>query len=56
MKRFLDTSTLSIYQSGKYKGKFDWMSNIGKELYFEYDDLFGYIKILDYKKPPLKER
>lgn len=50
MKRFLDTSTLSIYQSGKYKGKFDWMSNIGKELYFEYDDLFGYIKILDYKK------
>lgn len=50
MRKFLDTSNLVTYQSGKYQGKYDWSSNIGKELYFEYDDLSGYIKIMDYVK------
>lgn len=50
MRKFLDTSDLLTYQSGKYQGKYDWSNNIGKELYFEYDDISGYIKILDYKK------
>lgn len=50
MKKFIDTSTLATYQSGKYQGKFDWINNIGKELYFEYDDISGYIKIVDYQK------
>lgn len=50
MKKFLDTSNLIKYASGKYQGKYDWSNNIGKELYFEYDDISGYIKILDYKK------
>lgn len=50
MKRFLDTSNLTTYQSGKYKGKYDWVNNIGKELYFEYDGLTGYIKIVNYEK------
>lgn len=50
MRKFLDTSNLETYQSGKYKGKFDWSNNIGKELYFEYDDISGYIKIIDYVK------
>lgn len=50
MRKFLDTSNLVKYESGKYQGKYDWCNNIGKELYFEYDDISGYIKILDYKK------
>lgn len=49
MKKYLDTSTLVMYQSGNNKGHFDWINNIGKELYFEYDDISGIIKILDYK-------
>lgn len=50
MERFLDTSNLVTYQSGKYKGKYDWSNNIGRELYFEYDGLTGYIKIINYEK------
>ena len=50
MRKFLDTSNLVTYQSGKYQGKYDWSNNIGKELYFEYDDVSGYIKIVDYVK------
>lgn len=50
MKKFLDTSDLITYTSGKYKGKYDWLNNIGKELYFEYDGLTGYLKILNYEK------
>ena len=38
MKKYLDTSNLVKYQSGKYQGKYDWSNNIGKELYFEYDE------------------
>ena len=50
MRKFLDTSNLVTYQTGKYQGKYDWSNNIGKELYFEYDDISGYIKIIDYVK------
>lgn len=50
MKKFIDKSNLATYTSGKYKGKIDWENNIGKELYFEYDDISGHIKIIDYKK------
>ena len=50
MRKFLDTSNLVTYQTGKYQGKYDWSNNIGKELYFEYDDISGYIKIIDYIK------
>lgn len=50
MRKFLDTSSLVTYQSGKYQGKYDWSNNIGKKLYFEYDDISGYIEILDYAK------
>lgn len=50
MRKFLDTSNLTTYQSGKYQGKYDWSNNIGKKLYFEYDDISGCIEILDYVK------
>ena len=49
MKKYLDTSQLITYQSGNNKGHYDWIKNIGKELYFEYDDINGIIKILDYE-------
>lgn len=49
MKKYLDTSQLITYQSGNNKGHYDWINNIGKELYFEYDDINGIIKILDYE-------
>lgn len=50
MRRFLDTSSLVTYSSGRYKGKINWLANVGKELYFEYDELNGNIKILSYEK------
>ena len=50
MRKFLDTSNLVTYQTGKYRGKYDWINNIGKELYFEYDDISGCIKIVNYQK------
>ena len=50
MRKFLDTSNLVAYQSGKYQGEYDWSNNIGKELYFEYDDISGYIRIINYIK------
>ena len=49
MKKYLDTSQLITYQSGNNKGHYDWKNNIGKELYFEYDDINGIIKIIDYE-------
>ena len=49
MIKHLDTSTLIKYTSGNNKGHFNWKENIGKELPFQYDDLTGTIKIIDYK-------
>ena len=49
MKKYLETSQLITCQSGNNKGRYDWIKNIGKELYFEYDNISGIIKILDYK-------
>lgn len=49
MIKYLDTSTLTKYTSGNNKGHFNWKENIGKELSFQYDDLKGIIKIIDYK-------
>lgn len=49
MIKYLDTSTLIKYTSGNNKGHFNWKENIGKELAFQYDDLTGTIKIIDYK-------
>ena len=49
MIKHLDTSTLIKYTSGNNKGHFNWKENIGKELPFQYDNLTGIIKIIDYK-------
>lgn len=49
MIKQLETSTLIKYTSGNNKGHFNWKENIGKELPFQYDDLTGIIKIIDYK-------
>lgn len=49
MIKHLDTSTLIKYTSGNNKGHFNWKENIGKELPFQYNDLIGIIKIIDYK-------
>lgn len=49
MMKYLDTSILIKYTSGNNKGRFNWKENIGKELPFQYDDLTGIIKIIDYK-------
>ena len=49
MIKHLDTSTLIKYTSGNNKGHFNWKENIGKELPFQYDNLTGTIKIIDYK-------
>lgn len=49
MIKYLDTSTLIKYTLGNNKGHFNWKENIGKELAFQYDDLTGTIKIIDYK-------
>lgn len=44
---FLDTSNLPKL-NGKSQ-RINWKESIGKSIYFEYDNLKGYIKILDYK-------
>lgn len=49
MTKYLDTSTLTKYTSGNNKGHFYWKENIGKELPFQYDDLEGTIKIINYE-------
>ena len=49
MIKYLDTDNLIKYTSGNNKGHFNWKENIGKELPFQYDDLTGTIKIIDYK-------
>lgn len=48
MDKFLDTSVLVKHETGNNKGHFDWKANIGKEIPFRYDDIFGIIKILDF--------
>jgi len=45
--KFLDTSNLPKL-NGKSQ-RINWKDCIGKNVYFEYDNLKGYIKILDYK-------
>lgn len=45
--KFLDTSNLPKF-NGESK-HINWKNCIGQNVYFEYDDLKGYIKILDYK-------
>lgn len=45
--KFLDTSNLP--KSNGKSQHINWKECIGKSVYFEYDDLNGYIKILDYK-------
>lgn len=49
MIKHLDTTNLIKYTTGNNKGHFNWKENIGKELPFQYDDLTGIIKIIDYK-------
>ena len=48
--RKVDTSKLIKYTTGKYKGKIDWINNIGAKIPFVYNDVVGEIEILDYKK------
>ncbi len=45
--KFLDTSNLPKLNSKSQH--INWKDCIGKNVYFEYDELKGYIKILDYK-------
>lgn len=47
--KYLDTTNLTKYTSGNNKGHFNWKENIGKGLPFQYEDLTGIIKIIDYK-------
>lgn len=49
MIKYLDTANLIKYTSGNNKGHFNWKENIGKDLPFQYEDLTGTIKIIDYK-------
>lgn len=49
MIKHLDTTNLIKYTAGNNKEHFNWKENIGKELPFQYDDLTGIIKIIDYK-------
>lgn len=49
MIKYLDTANLIKYTSGNNKGHFNWKENIGKDLPFQYEDLTGIIKIINYK-------
>lgn len=45
--KFLDTSSLPKLNGSSQR--INWKDCIGKSVYFEYENLKGYIKILDYK-------
>ena len=49
MIKYLDITNLIKYTSGNNKGHFNWKENIGKDLSFQYENLTGIIKIVDYK-------
>ena len=48
MHKFIDYDSLPKHSSGKNIGKIDWVKSIGMETSFEYKDIKGYIKIVDY--------
>src|SRR5574344_1687647 len=48
--KYIETDNLIKYQNGRYKGHIDWSKNIDNSIYFEYEDIKGYIKIIDYEK------
>lgn len=46
IRRYIDLSGLERYNSGKLSGKIIWDKTIDKKFYFEYGDIFGYIKVI----------
>ena len=48
--KYIETDNLIKYQNGRYKGHIDWSKNIDNSIYFEYEDIKGYIKIINYEK------
>ena len=47
--KFIDLSKLPRIKNNNYE-IIDWMNSIGYKLYFEYEDIKDYIKIIDYIK------
>lgn len=46
----INIDNLIRFKEGNNKGHIDWISNIGKNLKFKYDDIIGELKIIDYIK------
>lgn len=34
----------------KYKGRINWSESVGKDVYFEYENIKGYVRIIEYDK------
>lgn len=50
LTRLVNTDLLPRIQSGGNKGKINWIESIGCKVEFIYDDLKGFIEIIDYDK------
>lgn len=50
MHKYIDLNVLPRHVRGTNRNKIDWINSLGCELYFEYKDINGYLKILDFDK------
>lgn len=47
--KYINFENLPKYTDGKYKGKINWKESIGYDIYFEYESIKDYIKIINYE-------
>ena len=50
VNKWIDFSTIPIYEKGPYKGKFDWKNAVGLKIGFKCGDTEGYIEVIEYIK------
>jgi len=49
-KRIIYSDKLPRYTEGRYRNKINWKESIGCKVQFIYDDITGYVEIIEYNK------